>query len=218
VGGDDGPLQKPGRWAKVVLRPLPRATGISDRTIRNGIKELDDPETLPRDRQRRPGAGRASRETEQPELVQALEALVDAGTRGDPMTTLRWTCHSTRELAKQLQAQGFRIGSTKVGELLRAQGYSLQANRKTVEGKQHPDRDAQFQHIAARMKAFRQTGHPAISIDTKKKETPGNMKNPGRICRKKGEPRRVKAYDFPGTVPEPDCGAGFFSSSPMKPG
>jgi hypothetical protein len=100
-------------------------------------------------------------------------------------------------LARELQQQGFQISSTKVGQLLRSQGYSLQANRKTVEGKQHPDRDAQFQHIAARVKAFQRTGQPAISVDTKKKEPLGNMKNPGKRYRKKRDPQPVKTYDFP---------------------
>jgi hypothetical protein len=100
-------------------------------------------------------------------------------------------------LARELQRQGFQVSSTKVGQLLRSQGYSLQANRKTVEGKQHPDRDAQFQHIAARVKAFQRTGQPAISVDTKKKEPLGNMKNPGRRYRKKRNPQRVTTHDFP---------------------
>ncbi|MCI0349893.1 MAG: ISAzo13 family transposase [Acidobacteriales bacterium] len=193
------------RWAAAEARSLGRggiaavaaATGMSDRTIRYGIKELDDPHQIPTDRQRRTGAGRPSRERQQPELIDALQTLVEAATRGDPMTPLRWICHSTRELAKQLQQQGFQISSTKVGQLLRIQGYSLQANRKTVEGKQHPDRDAQFHHIAGRVKAFQRTGQPAISVDTKQKETLGNMKNPGRRYRKKGTPRKVKTHDFP---------------------
>ena len=193
------------RWAAAEARSLGRggiaavaeATGISDRTIRNGIRELDDPNAAPANRQRRSGAGRPSREIEQPRLIAALESLVDTTTRGDPMVPIRWICHSTRELAKELQQQGFQVSSTKVGQLLRRQGYSLQANRKTVEGKQHPDRDAQFRHIAARVKAFQRTGQPAISVDTKKKEPLGNTKNPGKTYRKKGDPRRVKTHDFP---------------------
>jgi hypothetical protein len=193
------------RWAAAEARSLGRggivavaeATGLSDRTIRSGIQELDDPDQIPLDRQRREGAGRPSRESQQPELIHALESLVDAGTRGDPMTPIRWICHSTRDLAKELRQRGFQISSTKVGQLLRTQGYSLQVNRKTVEGKQHPDRDAQFRHIAARVKAFQRTGQPAISVDTKKKEPLGNMKNPGKRYRKKGSPRKVKTHDFP---------------------
>jgi hypothetical protein len=193
------------RWAAAEARSLGRggvaavaeATGMSDRTIRNGIRELDAPNPVPADRQRRRGAGRPSRERQQPDLGRALESLVDAATRGDPMSPIRWICQSTRKLAKELQRQGFHISSTKVGQLLRAQGYSLQANRKTIEGKQHPDRNAQFEHIAARVKAFQRSGQPAISVDTKKKETLGNMKNPGKTYRKKRTPRKVKTHDFP---------------------
>jgi transposase len=193
------------RWAATEARALgwggiaavAEATGLSDRTIRNGIRELDDPEAPPPDRQRREGAGRWKREDEQPELVDALESLVEGGTRGDPMSPLRWTCKSTRVLANELERQGFQVSSTKVGQLLRSQGYSLQANRKTVEGKQHPDRNAQFEHIAKRIKAYRRTGQPAISVDTKKKETLGNMKNPGKTYRKKKDPQKVKTHDFP---------------------
>ena len=193
------------RWAATEARSLgwggtaavAEATGISDRTIRKGIRELDDPHAVPANRQRRVGAGRKKREEEQPELIDELESLVEGGTRGDPMSPLRWTCKSTRVLAKQLQRQGFQVSSTKVGQLLRSQGYSLQANRKTVEGKQHPDRDGQFEHIAARIMAFRRTGQPAISVDTKKKENLGRMKNPGRIYRKKKNPEKVKTHDFP---------------------
>lgn len=193
------------RWAAAEARSLGRggiaavaqATGISDRTIRNGIRELNDPDPLPTHKQRRSGAGRPSRESHQPKLIASLAALIDASTRGDPMSPIRWICNSTRELAQQLQIQGFEISSTKVGQLLRTQGYSLQANRKTVEGKQHPDRDAQFEHIAARVKAFQRAKEPAISVDTKKKEPLGNLKNPGKRYRKKGNPQKVKTHDFP---------------------
>lgn len=193
------------RWAATEARSLGRggiaavaeATGMSDRTIRKGIAELSDNRTLTSDRQRRPGGGRVSREDEQPELLEALLSLVDDSTRGDPMSPLRWTCKSTRSLAAELNRDGYAISSTKVGELLRSQGYSLQGNRKTVEGKQHPDRDAQFQHIAARAKAFQRTGQPVISVDTKKKEPLGNMKNAGKTYRKKGDPIKVTTHDFP---------------------
>ena len=193
------------RWAATEARSLGRggvaavaeATGMSDRTVRNGIAELADPEAVESGRQRRIGGGRTSRELEQPELLPSLQSLVDDTTRGDPMSPLRWTCKSTRVLAAELNKQGFRISSTKVGELLRSQGYSLQGNRKTIEGKQHPDRDAQFQHIAARVKAFQRTGQPVISVDTKKKEPLGNMKNAGKTYRKQGDPVRVTTHDFP---------------------
>ena len=193
------------RWAAAEARSLgwggvaavAEATGMSDRTIRTGIKELDDPLAPAADRQRRVGGGRKRREQEQPDLVDALERLVDSGTRGDPMSPLRWTCKSTRALAKELSRQGFRVSHTKVGELLQSRGFSLQANRKTIEGKQHPDRDAQFEHINKRVRAHQRSGQPAISIDTKKKETLGKMKNAGRTYRRQGDPEKVQTHDFP---------------------
>lgn len=193
------------RWAAAEARSLgwggisavAEATGISDRTVRNGIQEIEDPHLTPTGRQRKPGAGRPSRENEQPDLIKALDTLIDPGTRGDPMSPLRWTCKSTRALARELKAQGFEIGSTKVSELLKTLGYSLQSNRKTIEGKQHPDRNAQFEHIARQVKARQRRGEPAISIDTKKKEPLGKMKNPGKTYRRKGKPIEVKTHDFP---------------------
>ena len=193
------------RWAAAEARSLgwggiaavAMATGISDRTIRNGIRELDDPDAMSSDRQRRRGGGRRSREQEQPGLIEALEALIEPVSRGDPMLPLRWTCKSTRVLAEELKSQGFVVSCTKVGALLKARGYSLQSNRKTIEGKRHPDRNAQFEHIARRVKARQRRGEPAISIDTKKKEPLGNMKNPGKTYCRKGQPTKVKAHDFP---------------------
>jgi len=193
------------RWAGAEARSLgwggiaavSEATGISDRTIRTGIQELDDRNATPSNKQRRPGGGRRSREIEQPKLIEALEALVEPDTRGDPCTPLRWTCKSTRSLARELTIQGYKISSTKIGQLLRTQGYSLQANRKTTEGKQHPDRDAQFEHISKRVRAYLRTQQPAISIDTKKKEPLGNMKNAGKVYCPKGKPTKVTTHDFP---------------------
>ena len=193
------------RWAAAEARSLGRggvsavasATCISDRTIRNGIRELHDPEALDLGRQRKPGGGRRAREDTQPDLIQALEALVEPVTRGDPMSPLRWTCKSTRGLERELKSQGFTIGSTKVGELLKSRGYSLQSNRKTLEGTQHPDRNEQFEHIARRVKARQRCGEPAISVDTKKKEPLGKLKNRGKTYRRKGDPVKVKTHDFP---------------------
>ena len=124
------------------IAAVAEATGISDRTIRNGIRELKGADPLSADRQRRPGAGRQAREAEQPELIGRLESLVEPVARGDPMSPLRWSCKSTRTLADELKRQGFQVSPRKVGELLKTKGYSLQANRKTREGKQHPDRKA----------------------------------------------------------------------------
>ena len=193
------------RWAAAEARSLgwggvtavAIATGMSDRTIRNGIRELDDPNAASSDRQRHEGGGRRSRQQEQPELAEALAALVGPETRGDPMSPLLWTCKSTRTLAAELRRQGFRVSSNTAAELLRSLGYSLQANRKTIEGKQHPDRDAQFRHIDRRIRAFRKARQPAISVDTKKKEPLGKMKNPGRTYRRKGDPQKVNTHDFP---------------------
>jgi transposase len=193
------------RWAAAEARSLgwggvtavAAATTLSDRTIRNGLRELSDPEGLAPDRQRHPGGGRKPREQEQPGLVEALEAIVESGTRGDPQSPLRWTCKSTRNLARALQRQGFQVSHTKVSQLLQARGYSLQANRKTREGKQHPDRNAQFEHIARRVKAQLRRGQPALSVDTKKKEVLGNLKNAGKTYRPKGKPIPVDVHDFP---------------------
>ena len=196
------------RWAAAEARSLgwggisavAMAIGMSDRTIRNGIRELDDPNAAPLDRQRREGGGRKSREHQQPDLLEALESLIDPETRGDPMSPLRWTCKSTRTLATALQRQRFQVSSNTVGKLLRTCGYSLQANRKTLEGTQHPDRDGQFQQIQRRVLAFQKTRQPVISVDTKKKEPLGKMKNPGRTYRQKGNPVKVKTHDFPDEV------------------
>ena len=193
------------RWAATEALSLGRggiatvavATGLSDRTIRNGIGELTNSEGNVPERQRRPGAGRKSRADEQPGLLAALEALVEPTSRGDPVSPLRWTCKSLTNLADELVQQGFAVSHTTVGHLLKHAGYSLQANRKTREGKDHPDRDAQFAHINRRVLAYRRGGRPAISVDTKKKEVLGNKKNGGREYRPKGKPLAVDTHDFP---------------------
>jgi transposase len=193
------------RWAAAEARSLgwggiaavAAATGLSDRTIRTGIQELGDPRALSADRQRRRGGGRKSRQQEQPGLVAALEAIVESGTRGDPQLPLRWTCKSTRTLARALRNQGFQVSHTTVSHLLRSRGYSLQSNRKTREGQQHPDRNAQFEHIGQRVRTQLRRGQPALSVDTKKKEVLGNQKNPGKTYRPKGKPTKVDVHDFP---------------------
>ena len=193
------------RWAAVEAVSLGRggisavsaATGLAHSTIRRGIKELNSGETPPSGRQRRPGAGRKKLETVDPDVRGALERLVEPESRGDPESPLRWTCKSTRRLAKELTAQGHPVAPTTVRHLLKQAGYSLQANRKTREGKSHPDRDAQFRFINRRIKAQQRRGQPAISVDTKKKETLGNLKNPGKEWRPKGQPKEVDTHDFP---------------------
>ena len=132
-----------------------------------------------------------------PGIQAALEQLVEPESRGDPQSPLRWTNKSTRRLAEALTVQGYPVGPTTVRHLLKAAGYSLQANRKTREGASHPDRDAQFRYINRRVQAQQREGQPAISVDAKKKETLGNLKNPGRTWRPKGEPREVDTHDFP---------------------
>ena len=166
---------------------------------RSGLacRELDDPNALPPDRQRRPGAGRPAIEVVLPDVVEALKRIVDASTRGDPMCPLRWTCKSTRSIAEELDKQGFSVSHSKVAGLLRSCGYSLQANRKTIEGKQHPDRNSQFEHINSGVCAYLRSNDPAISVNTKKKEPLGNMKNPGKGYRPRKQPIQVATHDFP---------------------
>jgi hypothetical protein len=129
-------------------------------------------------------------------LVQALEKLVDPLTRGDPQSPLRWTCKSTRTLARELTAQGHGVSESTVRRLLHAAGYSLQGNCKTREGTSHPDRNAQFEHINALVEAFQERSQPVISVDTKKKELVGDFKNAGREWQPQGEPEEVRVHDF----------------------
>lgn len=193
------------RWAAVEARALGRggitavalATGLSDRTIRTGIKELDDPAPLAGHRQRQMGGGRKSHAITQPGLRDALDRLIEPTTRGSPTNPLRWTIKSTHRLAQTLRTQGFEVSATSVRRMLAAMKYSLQSNRKTREGVQHPDRDGQFRHIADRVKARKRRGEPAISVDTKKKEVLGNLKNAGKTYRPQGNPQKVKTHDFP---------------------
>lgn len=193
------------RWAAVEAVSLGRggvtavsaATGLAHSTIRRGIRELDRDLVLPGGRQRRLGSGRKKIQVSNPAIQASLERLVEPETRGDPQSPLRWTCKSTRRLADELTRQGHPVSPTTVRHLLRHAGYSLQANRKTREGASHPDRDAQFRYINRRVHAQQRRGQPAISVDTKKKETLGNLKNPGQEWRPQGEPREVKVHDFP---------------------
>lgn len=175
-----------------------RATGISFNTIKRGIEELGDPEALKNStgRTRNSGGGRKKTADTNPEIRTALEALVEPLTRGDPESPLRWTCKSLRTLAVELSAQGLKVSHRMVSELLREMGYSLQANRKTSEGKQHPDRNEQFEFINLLAEDNLGRGNPVISVDAKKKELVGNFKNAGRQWRPKGNPREVNVYDF----------------------
>lgn len=179
------------------------ATGISKTRIRAGIRDLAElaahpPEGAPRaQRVRRPGAGRPTLVETDPTLLADLESLVDPVTRGDPESPLRWTCKSKDKLAAELQAMGHKVSATMVGRLLvRQLGYSLQVVRKTREGKQHPDRNAQFEHINRTAAAFLKRGQPVVSVDTKKKELVGDFKNGGQEWQPKGEPVPVRVHDF----------------------
>ncbi|MBA4380814.1 MAG: ISAzo13 family transposase [Anaerolinea sp.] len=174
-----------------------RATEVSRRAIRRGLRELATGDVLPQGRVRRPGGGRKSAVYHQPGLPKKLESLVDPLTRGDPMSPLRWTCKSTRRLAGELIRLGFSVSSRIVRMLLHEMGYSLQGNRKTLEGKQHPDRNGQFEYINARVVAEMRAAQPVISVDTKKKELIGNYANAGKQWRKREDAPRVNGHDFP---------------------
>ena len=173
-----------------------RATGMSPRTLAHGVWELESGEAPPPGRIRRPGGGRKSATVLDPGLSEALEQLVEPVTRGDPDSPLRWTSKSLRRLSKELGKQGYRASHTMVSHLLHEAGYSLQANRKTREGANHADRDAQFEHINRRVTAQLRRGEPAVSVDTKKKELIGDFKNSGREWRPRGRPEEVRVHDF----------------------
>jgi len=179
-----------------------RSTGVSRQAIRRGMQELREAalEEKGPHRIRKPGGGRKRTTEKDPSLLRDLERLVEATTRGDPESPLRWTCRSVRQLAQELERRDHRASYQLVSELLHDLGYSLQANRKTIEGSSHPDRDAQFEHINRRVRSFLRAGDPVISVDTKKKELVGNFKNGGRELRPQGEPERVLVHDF--VVPE----------------
>jgi hypothetical protein len=170
--------------------------GVSRPTIRKAMRELEQPvESL--ERVRRVGGGRKRIRERDPDILTELEALVEPDSRGDPMSPLRWTCQSTRQLADELTRRGHIVSHRVVAELLHEADYSLQANIKTLEGAQHPDRDAQFGYLNEQVKTFLAQGLPVISVDTKKKELVGQFKNGGRAWRPKGEPEQVNVHDFP---------------------
>jgi Rhodopirellula transposase DDE domain len=200
------------------IAALHRATGISRKTIARGIRELitvesgaegNSPESVdatpplassPKTRIRKPGGGRKRTADTDATLVSDLEILVAPATRGDPESPLRWCCKSVRKLAAELNAMGHKTSHRMVAELLHKMDYSLQANSKTTEGGQHPDRDAQFQHISNEVARVQASGQPVISVDTKKKELVGDFKNSGREWSPKGTPEKVRVHDF--IIPE----------------
>ena len=195
------------QWAAVEARELgwggvttvALATGLSRTTITAGLEELDLPaqrRALEATRVRRPGGGRRPLTETDPELLRALEALIEPVTRGDPESALRWTCKSTRRLANELTRQQHTVSPRTVASLLYEAGYSLQANRKTREGSSHPDRNAQFEYIDRLVRQFQNRGQPAISVDTKKKELVGDFANAGREWHPQGRPEEVRVHDF----------------------
>jgi len=174
-----------------------RASGLSRRVIAKGIREIAEGTALPAGRIRRPGAGRKPLVVSDPRLVDTLEAIIDDQTRGDPESPLRWVCKSTRALASALARRHHPVSHTTVAQILHDLDYSLQSNRKTEEGRDHPDRDAQFRHINAAVKRSLARGNPVISVDTKKKELIGNYDNDGQQWRPAKWPRPVRGHDFP---------------------
>jgi transposase len=195
-------------WAATEARALghggialvEQATGISRSTIQRGLRELEAGETVDPGRTRKPGGGRKRAVDKDESLLADVEALVEPTASGAPDSPLRWTTKSVRHLEAELAAMGHTVSHRLVAEILHDLGYSLQANRKTQEGTSHPDRDAQFRYINDQVRRFQKKSHPAISVDTKKKELVGNFKNPGREWRPKGNPEPVRVHDF--LIPE----------------
>jgi hypothetical protein len=175
-----------------------RCCGMSRATILKGIRELRQGATLPEGRQRRPGGGRKRFVEHHPGFPEELDRLVEPNTRGDPESPLRWTCKSTRKLAAELRKKYGSLCHETVAKALRDADYSLQGNRKTREGNQHVDRDAQFHHINETVSREISRGRPVISVDTKKKELVGNYENKGKQWLAKGQPKQVNGHDFPG--------------------
>jgi transposase len=177
------------------VRAVAQVAGVSETTVRNGVVELEAGEApFPPGRVRRPGGGRKSAARQDPDLVPALLALVEPDERGDPESPLRWTTKSLRHLAEELTRQGHPVSAPTVGRLLQREGFSLQANVKTLEGAQHPDRDAQFRYLNEQVKDHQADGEPVISVDTKKREQLGRLPMAGREWRPTGEPVEVEDH------------------------
>ena len=183
------------------IRVVAGAAGMREGTVARGVAELEAGEE-PLGRVRRPGGGRKRAADLDPGLRPALLALVEPDMRGDPMSPLRWTTKSLRVLAAELARQGHRVSADTVADLLHEEGFSLQGNAKALEGRRHPDRDAQFRYINERVKAHQGSGDPVVSVDTKKKELVGAFKNGGREWFPRGEPTQVSTHDFA----DPDLG------------
>jgi len=185
-------------WGGITTVSL--ATGLARNTIMAGMGEVAyrqaHPKVAVRVEIRGPGGGRKPLTETDPGLQRALEALVDPATRGHPESALRWTCKSTAKLAEELQRQNHLVSERTVAALLKEAGYSLQANRKTMEGSSHPDRNAQFEHISQQVAVLQKQAQPVVSVDTKKKELVGEFKNAGQEWQPTGEPEEVQVYDF----------------------
>ncbi len=182
------------------ISAVSKATGVARSVIRHGLADLAGSEPLETGRIRRSGGGRKKVTELDPTLIPDLEALLESTTRGDPESPLRWTIRSIRNLEAELKTMGHSVGHSVLSNLLHGLGYSLQANRKVTEGTSHPDRNAQFEHVNAKAKAYLLDKQPVISVDTKKKELVGQFKNAGRELRPKGDPENVRVHDF--EIPE----------------
>jgi len=191
VGAADAQLRGYGGIARVA-----RASGLDRTTLYRGVRDLAGA-VLPAERVRQEGGGRKRIRAQRPEIVRELEQLVDPVTRGDPQSPLRWTCKSTRQLARTLTGRGYEVSYRVVGELLRELGYSLQANAKTLEGRSQPDRNAQFEYLNTQVQAALAKRWPVISVDAKKKELVGPYRNGGREWHVQGHPEQVNVQDFP---------------------
>lgn len=185
------------------VRAVARVAGVSESTVRKGVFELEDGgDVLPDGRVRRQGGGRKSIEEQDSQVLPTLLALVEPDERGDPQSPLRWTTKSLRRLAEELARRGHQVSPPTVGRLLRENGFTLQGNAKTLEGKQHPERDAQFRYINEQVKDHQAAGEPVISVDTKKREQLGRLPNPGHEWRPKGDPVEVEDHSFFFTGPD----------------
>lgn len=173
-----------------------KATGISRTTLMAGLRELKEPDKIDMGRLRKEGGGRKKKTEEYPGAAKELESLLEPAVRGEPESPLLWTSKSLRKISEELKSRGYPISYNLVGLLLKEQGFSLQANRKTYEGKSHPDRDEQFNYIHKKVKKFQKENQPVISIDAKKKELVGNFKANGREWEPKKTPKKVNVYDF----------------------
>ena len=183
------------------IAAVARASGVSETTVAAGLREAADEDALAAlepGRSRRPGAGRPKAEDAQPGLRQALDGVLEAGRRGDPMAAITWNILSLRDIGQKMAGLGFAVQKDAVARMMRAEGYSLQGMSRVKEGSQHPDRDAQFGRINDMIALFRLAGEPVISVDAKKKELIGEYHRPGRTWRRRGQPARVRDHDFAG--------------------